>query len=178
MANTPQDKSLAWFKKLIQDFQGNSGFLKQQKIAKIVAHPMVGRLNHFWYDPKLKATLPYYDRFPLVIPLNYYPDGFLGLNLHYLPPDARLSFFEDIAPGELAKARLKAARASLGWSTKTKVKIDYPTLKHTPYMSPYSVCIKRYLYGHMKSPFLDIEPTYWEELIMLPTQKFVKGSPW
>ena len=38
------------------------------------------RLNMFFYDPKLKKKLPYYDTFPLVLPLENYSDGFLGLN--------------------------------------------------------------------------------------------------
>ena len=33
---------------------------------------------------KLKNKLPYYDRFPLTLPIEQYSDGFLGINLHYL----------------------------------------------------------------------------------------------
>ena len=40
--------------------------------------PFFGRLNMFFYDPKYKKTLPYYDTFPLVLPLENYPDGFLN----------------------------------------------------------------------------------------------------
>ena len=43
----------------------------------------IGRMYFYFYDPKTKDTLPYYDKFPLVIPIERYPDGFLGLNLHY-----------------------------------------------------------------------------------------------
>ena len=45
---------------------------------------VIGKMYFFWYDPKNKNTLPMYDRFPLVFPIERYPDGFLGLNLHYL----------------------------------------------------------------------------------------------
>ena len=43
--------------------------------------PFFGRLNMFIYDPKLKKKLPYYDTFPLVLPLENYNDGFLGIKL-------------------------------------------------------------------------------------------------
>ena len=51
---------------------------------------LIGALYFFVYDPKTKADLPYYDRFPLVLPLKREPDGFLGLNLHYLPIPLRI----------------------------------------------------------------------------------------
>ena len=41
--------------------------------------PHYGLLNMFFYDPKGRNTLPYYDTFPLVLPLEEYPDGFLGI---------------------------------------------------------------------------------------------------
>ena len=44
----------------------------------------IGRLNMFLYDPKYKDKLPYYDVFPLVLPIQRYSDGFLGINFHYL----------------------------------------------------------------------------------------------
>ena len=44
-----------------------------------------GEMYMFYYDAKHKDTLPYWDRFPLVFPFSKVKDGFLGLNLHYLP---------------------------------------------------------------------------------------------
>ena len=46
-----------------------------------ITDPFFGRLNMFFYDPKFKKTLPYYDSFPLVLPLENYPDGFLRYQL-------------------------------------------------------------------------------------------------
>ena len=39
-----------------------------------------GKMYVFFYDPKTKATLPYYDRFPLVFPFSRTEDGFIGLD--------------------------------------------------------------------------------------------------
>ena len=47
--------------------------------------PAAKSLNMFVYSPKLRNKLPYYDTFPLVLPLKNYNNGFLGLNFHYLP---------------------------------------------------------------------------------------------
>ena len=44
-----------------------------------------GKLYMFLYDPKGKDTLPYYDTFPLVFPYAKTKEGFMGLNMHYLP---------------------------------------------------------------------------------------------
>ena len=49
----------------------------------------IGKMYMFLYDPKHKDTLPYYDSFPLIFPIEFYGDSFLGINLHYLPPVMR-----------------------------------------------------------------------------------------
>jgi hypothetical protein len=50
----------------------------------------------FIYDRKGKNELDYYDRFPLIIPLESYSDGFLGLNIHYLPMRYRIAFMRKL----------------------------------------------------------------------------------
>ena len=37
--------------------------------GKATMRPKYGIMNLFGYDPKHKATLPYYDKFPLIMPL-------------------------------------------------------------------------------------------------------------
>ena len=44
----------------------------------------IGNMYQFMYDPKHKATLPYYDRLPLIFPINKAKGGFLGIKFHYL----------------------------------------------------------------------------------------------
>src|SRR4051812_41636100 len=46
-------------------------------------HP--GEMIFFMYDAKWKDKLPFFDRFPLIFPVEMYPNGFAGMNLHYLP---------------------------------------------------------------------------------------------
>ena len=43
---------------------------------------IIGNLYYFYYDPKGRDDLDYYDRFPLVLTLEKYTDGFL-LDIFY-----------------------------------------------------------------------------------------------
>ena len=58
------------------------------------SRPSAGRMNLFVYDPKYKKTLPFYDTFPLVLPLETIKGGFMGLNFHYLPYPLRFRLLE------------------------------------------------------------------------------------
>ena len=51
----------------------------------------------FIYAPKFGKKLPYYDTFPLVLPIESYNDGFLGLNLHYLPIPLRIRLLDELS---------------------------------------------------------------------------------
>ena len=52
--------------------------------GKLLGRLSAGRMSMFFYDPKFKNRLPYYDTFPLVLPLETMRGGFIGLNFHYL----------------------------------------------------------------------------------------------
>ena len=64
-------KSTDWFKDKIREF-GQPKAMDLIRDGKRNRTPFYGRLNMFFYDPKLKKTLPYYDKFPLVLPLEKY----------------------------------------------------------------------------------------------------------
>jgi hypothetical protein len=49
---------------------------------------LVGQVLLFQYRPKTKVK--FYDRFPLVIVLEFNGRNMLGLNLHYVPPQDRI----------------------------------------------------------------------------------------
>ena len=74
-------KSTQWYKDKIKEF-GKPGAMDLIRDGKQSTKPHYGLLNMFFYDPKGRNTLPYYDTFPLVLPLEEYPDGFLGINFH------------------------------------------------------------------------------------------------
>ena len=65
--------------------------------GKATLRPKYGVMNLFAYDPKHKATLPFYDKFPLILPLQAAKGGFYGLNFHYLPMAQRVKFLRQLA---------------------------------------------------------------------------------
>ena len=88
-------KSLEWFKKELQGMRTvNRQTLLKDENLKLRSRPLPGRMFMYFYDPKHKKTLPYYDRFPLIFMVEKAEGGFYGLNLHYLPPKQRAIFFD------------------------------------------------------------------------------------
>lgn len=128
---------------------------------------MIGRFYFFFYDPKTKETLPYWDKFPLVIPIMRYPDGFLGLNLHYIPPKDRLILLKQL--------RIQASGAMN--DERTRLRLSYPILKAMYQAYRATPCIKRYLAPHVRSRFVEIPAPEWDIAAALPLQQFTgKGS--
>lgn len=60
------------------------------EFSDISAEVMVGDFYLFEYNPKFRAFLRHWDRYPLVLVLNVYDDGFLGANLHYTTQKQRI----------------------------------------------------------------------------------------
>ena len=159
-------KSATWYKNIIRNFQ--NGLVESENIGTIEAMPSMGRMCCFWYDPKLKETLPYYDTFPLSIPIEQYGDSWLGLNLHYLPPGQRQGFFK----------ALYTLRTDKKLTEKTRLAATYSLLKGTTRFRLFEPCIKKYLFAHSRSPYLNINPEQWEMVVDLPLQSFRKGRPY
>ena len=127
---------------------------------------LVGRMYMFNYNPKTKEKLPYYDRFPLVIPIEPYDDGFLGLNLHYLKPKYRLA---------LLNALIKLA-SDPSLSENAKIRTTYKMLSKSTKYKWFKPTLKRYLRSHVQSKFLKILPSDWEMASLLPVERFEKSG--
>ena len=93
---TTGPKSYDWYRKKVQSMTtpGAKGLINQ---GKATVAPKYGVMNLFGYDPKLKATLPYYDTFPLIFPIDFAKGGFYGINFHYLQPGARVNFLRQLS---------------------------------------------------------------------------------
>ena len=128
---------------------------------------LMGGLYFFVYDPKGKAELPYYDRFPLVIPLKRTPDGFIGLNLHYLPLRYRINFLKKLLPLAIYNDEDEIKR----------LRVTYPILDASSKYKEFRPCIKQYLYSHVKSRILSIEHNEWDIATFLPIHQFKKAKP-
>ena len=93
---TPRTKeSREWFRKKASNLRSiNREDLMKEEPLKTGARQIVGSMQMFFYDPKTKDTLPYYDKFPLAVIVGPAKGGFHGLNIHYLPPVLRAKFLD------------------------------------------------------------------------------------
>jgi hypothetical protein len=154
-----------WFQDASKSFNRKD----PNKIFQSFSSPKVGSMYMFVYDPKYKDKLPVYDRYPLVFPIEYYHDGFLGINLHYLPPLARIAIMRN----------LDDLKNNNKYNETTKLNISYRLLKtYASRFTSVENCIKRYLYGHVRSSFNYVQPTDWEKVALLPLQKWVGRPPY
>ena len=78
-------KSASWYRNAVQGIVQKATATGLMRSGKLNSRPSAGRLNMYFYDPKTKKKLPYYDTFPLVLPVDTFRGGFVGLNFHYLP---------------------------------------------------------------------------------------------
>jgi len=129
-------------------------------------YAVIGKMYFFSYDPKYKETLPVYDRFPLVLPMELYGDGFLGMNLHYLDPYSRLALLD----------QLQDFINNDKYDDTTRFKLSYRVLAASRRYSLFERCVKRYLFEHIRSSMIYIEPDSWETAIFLPTEKMVYNN--
>jgi hypothetical protein len=127
---------------------------------------IIGRMYFFYYDPKTKDKLPYYDRFPLVLPIEQYSDGFLGLNLHYIHPKQRIILLD----------KLSDFTNNDKYDKTTKLRLSYSLLASTSKMFEHQPCIKRYLFSQVGSRFLEITADEWDIAALLPMESFVGAS--
>jgi hypothetical protein len=159
-------KSVNWFREKIQEF-GKPGPQQLLRDGRRTKGVNFGTLNMFIYSPKHKKTLPYYDTFPLVLPIGPAAGGFMGLNFHYLPIQMRIRLLDKIVDGG---GSLNVAAQS---GKSPRLITDYSQLKRIPMAK---AIVKHYLTGYVKSDFRAITS---EELIvaaLLPVQRFQKGS--
>ena len=156
-------ESMAWFRRRVQN-------LKVSRVGLIAQGPQrkrvlpYGRMFNFQYDPKLKTVLPYYDRFPLCIPIQKAKGGFHGMNLHYLHPVIRAQFLD----------ALMDFASDQNFTIGTRMRLTYKMLKGSTKLKWFKPCFKHYLTNHIQSPLLLIEPADWEIAIFLPTDSFRK----
>ena len=157
-------KSVDWYRKNLADLNNRVTAAALMRSGKLNGIPSRGRLNFFFYDPKYKQVLPLYDRFPLVLPLETIPGGFMGLNFHYIRPVQRISLLNNLQ-----------RYASGGMKPSTRIDATYDGIKNVRIAKN---TIKKYLYGHVRSSFLRVDFDEAALAVMLPVQQFRKGQPY
>ena len=147
-----KEKSLTWYRGKVKSLMDNVTKNKLMR-GKLFATPQPNGLNFFRYNPKLASILPFYDVFPLVLPIQSARGGFLGINFHYLPIPLRMKLFETLE--------------------KKDFKGDYRALKNIREIKP---TIKHYLRSQMASKFLRLDEEEFAPAIFLPVQDFRKAT--
>ena len=125
---------------------------------------IIGKLYFFAYDPKWKDKLSKYDKFPMVFPIELYGDGFLGLNLHYL----------GVAERQKLLGKLMDYANNDKMNKNTKLKLSYDLIQSTRSLNTLArPCIKRYLFSHCRSRFIQIYANEFDKAIQLPVADWV-----
>lgn len=126
-----------------------------------------GRMFMFFYDPKHKATLPYYDQFPLILAVEKVKGhpGFYGLNFHYL----------DYRKRAILLSRLLQYSNNKKYDESTRLKLSYKLLKSASKLEAFKPCFKHYLPGQIQGQIKMVPAEYWETALFFPSEQF-KGA--
>ena len=174
-----QDTSFStnWFRRKVVELRGTNGLpnansmtsmgaslLSQYNVSRVVNRVRPGMMYLYEYRAETyPSRIDYYDRFPLVIVLETYKGGFLGLNLHYLNIKRRLELF----------VQLSTLLNNDNYNFRSKFsRISYERLKPFTKYRNARPCIKRYKYNNVQSKLLKVFGPEWEIALFLPLQRF------
>ena len=156
-------KSSSWYRNAVASIADTVTARKLYNQGKINQRPSGGRLNLFFYDPKFKEKLPYYDTFPLVLPLETIRGGFLGINFHYLSPVVRFSLLN----------QLQRFATNNKFDSTTRLEVSYGKVGG---FARVKSTIKKYLYSNVRSGFMRVDLQDAPTAVYLPVQQFKKRS--
>ena len=165
--NPRTQESRDWFRRRVQRLTriNRDALMREEEINRRASHSY-GSMFMYFYDPKTKDKLPYYDTFPLVIPVEPAEGGFRGINLHYLPPVLRAKFLD----------ALLNVTNNKKYDDTTKFRLTYRLLKGARNMRYFKPCLKHYLLEHVRSRFAEVPAPEWEIATFLPTAQWTKAS--
>ena len=128
------------------------------------ARPLPGRMFMFFYDAKHKDTLPYFDRFPLILMVESAKPkkGFYGLNFHYL----------DYRKRALLLSKLLQYSNNKRYDESTRLRLSYKLLKGASKLAAFKPCFKHYLPEQIQGQIKMIPADYWETALFFPSAQF------
>lgn len=162
------NNSVAWFRKNVTNTLNNMG--QMQFMGSMQAHQtnniVPGRMYFYGYDPKYKDELPYYDKFPLLLPFDQDATHFMGLNLHYLPLDKRILILDKLVVYATNKSTPEKMKLQLSWEMLKKIS-EHKAIQFS---------VKKYLKGHVKTRFIEVPMMDWPIASFLPMARFAKAN--
>jgi hypothetical protein len=162
-------KSRAWFEQQVQMMTRQQ--LTPQRVLngnpeQLTTRVTPGFLYMYGYDPKGKADLPYYDKFPLVFPFRKTEGGFIGLNMHYLPYPLRITLLD----------ALMVHKTNSRLDETTRIKYSWALIDGVSRYAAAKPCVKQYLMSNVRTQFRQVNSKDWATAMLLPVEKFVGAS--
>lgn len=162
--STSTAQSIDWFRQKAESTKVTPQSIIRTAPRKVdKPDSLVGRMMLFSYDPLHARTLPYYDRYPLVFPIDIKSDGFTGINMHYLPHSYRAMLMDGLYQVGLTEDG-------------TQIQVTYEILQAFSRLKYFRPCFKRYLNTQVKSRFVVLEPEEWNIALFLPLERFAKAT--
>ena len=162
-------KSIDWYMRNVRGLVGarvSGNTVMQSDIGSLTSKVEIGAMYMYFYDPKFKNELPFYDTFPLVLPFGPAKGGFYGINVHYLPYLLRAKVLGELMNFADSKTLTPTSKMRLSYNLLN-------SLQTAPEIKP---CIKHYLTPHVRSQFMKINPADWKAAIFLPVEAFVGAT--
>ena len=156
-----RELSTRWYRGKITSM-GGSNMTATQHITqgKTTARPNFGMMNLFSYRPETAEKLPYYDLFPLSIPVAKHRDGFTGINFHYLPIPLRVKLLNTLVE-------------SFADDDKGKLNMTWRGISNLRTVRPI---VRRYKAKNVNSKFLKLTVEDMLIAVLLPVQQFYSGE--
>ena len=170
-----RELSMRWYRQKVQDLLPSPDprrmIREGKRVDKVTGGPNFGMMNLFYYRPKGAAKLPYYDVFPLVIPIGKrLNDGFVGINFHYLSVPQRWLLLERLEMFQRSSL-LDSFDAEKGAGMVMALLWDQIKAKRG--VKPI---VRRYLAKQVSSKFLKIELSEMLIAVSLPVERFYTGK--
>lgn len=161
-------KARTWYMNELKNMRVNRPALLRDTETIKKSRALPGRMFMFFYDPKHKATLPYYDQFPLILMVDSAKPkkGFYGLNFHYL----------DYRKRAILLSRLLQYSNNKKYDESTRLKLSYKLLKSASKLAAFKPCFKHYLPGQIQGQIKMVPAEYWETALFFPSEQFKKES--
>lgn len=144
-------KSQEWYRKFVRMEPHINNLDRLTRSLERTTRLKPGQLVVFQYSAKYAATLPYWDRHPLVLIDEITPNGWSGTNFHYIHPRIR--------------ARILYERSKGNFGQKFGVQHDAMKNSH-----------KKYLASHVTKSPREVPMDLWNIVIQMPFEAFEKAS--
>ena len=157
-------KARTWYMNELKTLRVNRQTLLRDPESIKKARPLPGRMFMFFYDAKHKDTLPYFDRFPLILMVDSAKPKkrFYGLNFHYL----------DYRKRAILLSRLLQYSNNKRYDESTRLRLSYKLLNGASKLAAFKPCFKHYLPGQIQGQLKMIPADYWETALFFPSEQF------